>query len=269
MERTINNLKVYLNGDKKKQPIIFIHGFPFEHSMWQNQIDKLQNDYYCIAYDIRGLGQSYVGDGQYTMEAYVNDIYSIITELNLYKPVLCGLSMGGYIAFRTLESARIEFGGAILCDTKPEADTDKGKLIRAEKINQINVEGLDKFVETFVPTCFAENTKTDNSKLYYSTIKKAKQNNPIGVKGALFAMLSRTSTKRFLNRTKIPTLILVGEFDKLTPPKTMRKISEKISDSQFVIVPSAGHLSVLENPDFVTSKMKNFLDKKIMQLELN
>lgn len=261
MERIINSLKVYLYGDSEKQPIIFVHGFPYDHTMWMNQINELQRNYFCVTYDIRGLGQSYVGDGQYTMEAYVDDIYSIIDELKLVKPVLCGLSMGGYITFRTLESARVEFGGAILCDTKPDADADKGKLIRASKINQINVEGLDKFVENFVPNCFSDLTINTKPKLFNSVLNKSKQNNPIGVKGALFAMLSRTSTKKFLKKINFPTLILVGNYDKLTPPETMHKISEAITNSEFKIVPDAGHMTPLENPEFVTKSIKEFLSK--------
>ena len=169
--------------------------------------------------------------------------------------------MGGYITFRTLESARVEFGGAILCDTKPDADTEKGKLIRASKINQINVEGLDKFVESFVPNCFSDLTIKNKPELFNRVLNKSKQNNPTGVKGALFAMLSRTSTKNFLKKIDFPTLILVGKYDKLTPPKTMRKVAELIENSEFTIVPNAGHMTPLENPEFVTKSIKEFLSR--------
>ena len=99
MKVSINSLSVNTFGDQNNQPIIFIHGFPYDHSMWENQINFLKEKYFCVAYDVRGLGESYVGDGQYTMEAYVNDLFSIINELKLKRPILCGLSMGGYIAF--------------------------------------------------------------------------------------------------------------------------------------------------------------------------
>jgi len=104
MQKQINGLAVYTYGNKKNTPIIFVHGFPLDNTMWKNQIKFLQKDYYCITYDVRGLGNSYVGDGQYTMEAYVWDLFSIINELNLNKPVLCGLSMGGYISLRAVET---------------------------------------------------------------------------------------------------------------------------------------------------------------------
>ena len=102
MKHTINGLSVHTFGDNKNRSIIFIHGFPYDHSMWENQINILKEKYFCVAYDIRGLGESSLGDGQYTMEAYVDDLFSIIKDLQLNKPILCALSMGGYITLRAV-----------------------------------------------------------------------------------------------------------------------------------------------------------------------
>ena len=85
MEKNFNGLQVKTSGNSKNTPIIFIHGFPFDHSMWDKQLKTLGKKYYCISYDIRGLGQSYVGDGQYTMEAYVTDLFYIMQELSIEK----------------------------------------------------------------------------------------------------------------------------------------------------------------------------------------
>ncbi len=263
MKRVINSLSVNLYGHPEKQAIVFVHGFPYDHTMWMNQINALKDDYFCAAYDVRGLGESYVGDGQYTMEAYVMDLFSVIEGLNLKKPVVCGLSMGGYITLRALEISQETFSAAILCDTRAEADSDKGKLVRAQKINQINVDGLRAFVESFVPTCFAEKSKEDLKELYNEIINRSSGNDPIGVKGALIAMLSRTSTKRFLKEIKIPTLVIAGEKDALTPPSSMKKMAEKIKGAKFKIVPKAGHMSPIENPSFVNDAIKGFLKKKV------
>ena len=265
MKTVINSMTVYTFGNKAKQPLIFVHGFPYDHTMWNNQIKRLQKDYYCVAYDIRGLGESYVGDGQYTMEAYVDDLFSIINELNLDKPILCGLSMGGYISLRAVEKSQTTFNALILCDTKADADDDKGKLVRAEKINQINVEGLEKFVNEFVPNCFADETPKKKKKMFTETLEITKQQNPLGVKGALFAMLSRTSTKIFLKKIKIPTLLLVGAFDNLTPPTVMKEMADKIKDSEFGIAPRAGHMSPLENKSFVNDIISGFLKRRLNQ----
>ncbi|MBU1099526.1 MAG: alpha/beta hydrolase [Bacteroidetes bacterium] len=263
MEKYINGLFVKTAGNAKNQPIIFVHGFPLDHSMWNKQFKGLSKDYYCISYDIRGLGKSHVGDAQYTMEAFKDDLFSIIEDMKIEKAVLCGLSMGGYIALRAVEFAQDRFNALILCDTKAEADNDITKLARAGAINKINIEGLASFVDGFVPPLFAEEANKENKTVFNSTIDKAKQHNPQGVKASLLAMLSRTNTTPFLKKIKIPTLLLVGAQDKLTPPPVMRAIHEKIKDSEFGVAPRAGHLAPLENPKFVNDMISGFLKRRI------
>ncbi|MCX7798604.1 MAG: alpha/beta hydrolase [Melioribacter sp.] len=263
MKININGLSVNIFGKPENKPIVFIHGFPFDHTMWQNQINVLSDEYYCLAYDVRGLGESYVGDGQYTMEFYVDDLFSIIKELKLQKPTLCGLSMGGYIALRAIEREQEAFSALILCDTKSEADDNVGKLKRSENINIINTEGIKKFVDVFVPNCFADETIEEQKDLFNSILTKCYKQNPIGVKGAIIAIMSRTDTTAFLPQIKIPTLILCGSFDKLTPPQVMRTMSEKIPNSEFAIIPQAGHMSPIENPNAVNDLIKGFLKRKL------
>lgn len=262
MKQTINSLSVHTFGDNFNQSVVFIHGFPFDHTIWENQIDALKDEYYCVAYDVRGLGESYVGDGQYTMEAYVDDLFSVVNELNLHKPILCGHSMGGYIALRAVEKRQDKFGGLILCGTKSEADDNSAKLKRAASIDQINTEGLIKFVDPFVTNCFAEETPKEEEKLFLDTLFRAHKNDPIGVKGALIALVSRTDTSSFLPHIKIPTLVLSGSFDKISPPSLMRTLSEKIPNSEFAIIPQSGHMSVIENPDCVNDLILGFLKRR-------
>lgn len=261
MKKQINSLSVFEFGKKENPSIIFVHGFPFDHTMWGNQIKELQKEYHVIVYDIRGFGDSYVGDGQYTMEAYVSDLLSVVNEMNLNKPTLCGLSMGGYIALRAVEVAQEKFGSLILLDTKSQGDDDKGRLVRSININKINVDGLETFVEGFVSNVFAEESKTELKSVYTKTLKTSKSHNPLGVKGALFAMISRTDTTKSLKKIRIPTLVMGGAFDKLTPPSQLREMADKIKNSEFAVVPRAGHMSPLENPNFVNDMIRGFLKR--------
>jgi len=263
MKMKVNGLSVNSFGDPKNKPIIFVHGFPYDYSMWKDQIDVLKNNYHCIAYDVRGLGDSIVGDGQYTMEFYVNDLFAILNEMKLEKPILCGLSMGGYIALRAVEKNQNLFSGLILCDTRADADDNAGKLKRSENINIINTQGLNVFVDQFVRNCFADETPVEQEKMYQSVLKKSYKHNPIGVKGAIIAIMSRTETSSFLPEIKIPTLVLCGSFDKLTPPTLMRTLAEKIKDSEFGIIPRAGHMTPLENPEAVNDLIIGFLKRRI------
>ena len=259
MEYTVNGLKIFTKGKKNNKAIIFIHGFPYDHTMWDYQVEELKENYYCVTYDIRGLGQSYIGDGQYTMEAFVWDLYSIIDGLHIEDPIICGLSMGGYIVLRAIEKEPERFAGLILCDTRAHADNDEGKIARSNAIDKINVEGVESFVNDFVPKCFHKKSPVNHSEMYERILTITKNQNSVGVKGALIAMLSRGDTSSFLKKIKVPTLLLVGKKDILTPPDVMLDIAKDIKKSKYYVVPKAGHMAPLENSEFVNEKINKFM----------
>src|SRR5512135_2423281 len=126
-----NDPFVYVeSGPPSAMPVVFIHGFPFSHEMWQPQLEAVGKRHRAIAYDVRGHGGSFAGDGQYTIEGHVDDLLGLLDTLKIKKTVIVGLSMGGYIALRALERNPERFRAAVLCDTRSEADTDEGKLRR-------------------------------------------------------------------------------------------------------------------------------------------
>lgn len=254
-----NNLAVFQTGNVNNQTIIFIHGFPFDKKMWDLQIDYFKKDYHCNSYDIRGLGESPVGDGQFTMERFVDDLFDIIETFKITKPIVCGLSMGGYIALRAIERNEEIFKAVILCDTKSEADNNAGKINRANGIKEINDIGAEKFAENFVRKCFSKNFIATNKKEYAEVLNRSKKSNPIGLKGCLLAMAGRTDTTDYLDKIKIPALVFCGEEDKLTPPAVMKVMADKITSSKFHIIPRAGHITPVENSGFFNSQMEEFL----------
>jgi 3-oxoadipate enol-lactonase len=254
-----NNPAIFQKGDKNNSAIVFCHGFPFNHNMWDKQVEFFSKEYFCVTYDIRGLGESHAGDGQFTMEMFTDDLFYVIKELNLRKPVLCGLSMGGYIALRAVEKNQDLFSTLILCDTKSEADNNETKLKRALGIKTINEQGVENFINEFVPNCFAEETIKNKKEAYEETLSRALKSSSTGAKGCLLAMAGRTDTTEFLPKITMPALILCGEKDRLTPPDTMKEMADKIPGAEFHIVPGAGHLSPLENHVFVNEVTRRFL----------
>ncbi len=261
MKKVINGLSVFLSGENESKSIVFVHGFPFDHRMWQAQVEELSKEYLCVDYDIRGLGESTVGDGQFTMELFVDDLEKIIDELKLNRPVLCGLSMGGYISLRAVERIQEKLSALILCDTKSSADDNEGKLKRAAAIKQINLGEFDSFIESFVLNCFGEKFVKENNSEYRKVVERSKKNNPLGVKGCLLAMAGRTDTTGNLLKIKLPTLIICGSEDKLTPPSVMKPMAEHIPNSEFVLVNNAGHMTPIEYPQVASRAIKDFLKK--------
>ena len=142
----INGINVVEHGDSGKQTIIFVHAFPLCNRMWDSQVEALKNDYRVIVYDNRSFGYSEDDSGSLTIDTHVDDLFSIIEELKIVKPVVCGLSMGGYIALRALERNSGIFKAVILCDTRSLADDNAGKLKRFEQIKQIKAGGRNEYV---------------------------------------------------------------------------------------------------------------------------
>jgi len=262
MKKTVGGLSVLLEGNQKNRAIIFLHGFPYDHTMWHAQIAALSETYYCVAYDIRGLGDSSVGDGQFTMESFVDDLELMIGDLKDEKPpILCAFSMGGYIALRALERMENKFSALILCDTAAHADNNDAKLRRSDAIKRINAKGLTSFSKHFIAQCYSDAYKKEHKELVDKRITKSMKFNSIGVKGCVFAMLTRNDMTEFLPSIKIPTLLLCGEHDTLTPPSGMQTMAKQIEGSEFVLIKNAAHMSVVENPEESNEAIKAFLAK--------
>lgn len=259
MKRISDDLTIFAEGNPSNQAIIFLHGFPYDSSMWSKQINELKEHFYCITYDIRGLGKSAVGHGQFTMETFVDDLFALIEEIKPVKPVICGLSMGGYIALRAVEREQAKFKAVILCDTKAEADDNTGRLKRAAGMKNIDTDGIEKFVNDFIPNCFSHSFIKNHPAEYNSIIERAAQANPVGVKGAMLAMLARTDTAGFLHEIRIPALVVCGEHDKLSPPEQMKSMAAKIPGSVFKEIPNAAHMTPIENPAEFNKTVLSFI----------
>ncbi|HOJ18669.1 MAG TPA: alpha/beta hydrolase [Ignavibacteriaceae bacterium] len=254
-----NGISINTYGNKNNPSIIFVHGFVYDSAMWLKQITYLSNKYFCVAYDLRGLGNSDVGDGQYTMDSHVDDLISVITFLGLNKPILVGLSMGGYVSLRAIEREESLFSKLVLFDTRSDADTDQIKIKRAANVKQINTEGLDPFLNGFIPNCFSKKFREEHFEQFESFLLSAKRSSPIGVKGCLISMQGRSSTTQYLPGIKIPVLIFCGEHDILSPVEEMEGMAANIQTAEFVVVPDAGHISPVENHTFINKKLDKFL----------
>ncbi len=258
---TTNPLYVIEQGNHDAMPVIFLHGFPFSHEMWKDQIELVGKEFRAIAYDIRGHGKSYVGEAQFTIEHHVDDLIGLLDYLEIPKVVIVGLSMGGYITLRALERHPDRFRAAVLCDTKSEADTNEGKIKRFDGMKNVRAQGSEAFAETFSKAVFAPesfNTRPEAVALIKDIITSTPA---LSIAGTLLALAARTDTTPSLGQIKIPTLILVGEKDVTTPPANSQLMHEKIAGSELHIIPAAAHMSNLENPSVFNQHLLSFLKR--------
>ncbi|MGD0591022.1 MAG: alpha/beta fold hydrolase [Bacteroidota bacterium] len=263
MKTLINDITVsYIeHGSSQGLPVVFIHGFPFSRKMWEPQMLELPNDILAIAYDVRGHGFSDVGDGQFTIELFVDDLIVLLDHLGIEKAVLCGLSMGGYIALRAIERHPNRIKGLLLCDTKSEPDTSDEKIKRANSIKTIKSAGVSAFAENFVKAVFWPKTFEKNPGAIEFIKELVRANSALGICGTLLALASRTDTTQSLSSIDIPTCIIVGEYDLLTPPSCAQRMHEAIAGSELHILSNASHMSNLENIKDFNKRLTDFLKK--------
>ena len=266
MLASVNGLDLYYSdiGKAESVPIVFIHGFPFSSEMWKGQVQMLQDNkmnFRIIAYDLRGHGRSDVGDGQYTIELFVDDLIALLDHLKITKTILFGFSMGGYIGLRAIERNPDRFNALVLCDTMSTADSNEGKLRRTASIKLIKREGVKPFAEGFLKAVFAPQSYSTKPDIIEEARRMILSNSPVGICGALLAMAGRTDTTEALGRISVPTLILVGEHDAVTPPSAAKSMHERIKNSELHVIDNAAHMSNFENPIVFNEHLTKFLEK--------
>jgi 3-oxoadipate enol-lactonase len=263
MMAPVNGTNLYYAdiGRKESPPIVLIHGFPFSSEMWKGQEQMLQErNLRIITYDLRGHGRSDVGDGQYAIELLVDDLIALLDHLKITKTMLCGFSMGGYIALRAIERNPDRFNALVLCDTMSTADSNEAKVRRANSIKLVKKEGVGKFAEGFLKAVFAPKTFDTKPGVVDEIRRIIPSNSPLGICGALLALAGRTDTTEALAKIGVPTLIMVGEHDAVTPPAAAKIMHDRIPNSKLHIIENAAHMSNLENPNMFNEHLARFLD---------
>ncbi len=257
----VNNLMVsYTDEGKKGAPVvIFIHGFPFNKSMWNMQVEALKDNYRVIAYDIRGHGNSDAGNGDFSIELFVKDLLCLMDALNIGKTTLCGLSMGGYIALNAIENYPGRFDALILSDTHCIADTPEAKEKRMKAIESIRKNGVEKYADETIKNLFAPESFTTRKEEVASVSEMIVETSEQSLCNTLLALSVREETCSKLPEIKVPVLIMVGKEDKITPPAAAQLMHEKIKNSLLRIIEHAGHLSNMENNLEFNYQLKKFV----------
>lgn len=259
IKHNIRGLNVIEYGENNQSAVIFVHAFPLCLRMWDKQVEALEQSYRVVVYDLRSFGYSELGDGHFTIDSHVSDLISITDSLKLDKPVVCGLSMGGYITLRVLELYQNKFKAAILADTKTEADNNPTKIKRAEQIQMIKSGQREQFTENFIKGALTEANFNEKPELveFLKTMTGWQKNEAIT--GALLTLAARTDTTDFLEKLDLRTLIIAGKEDKLTPPEFSKIIYGKTKNSELKLISGSGHLPNMENPDEFNKEVIDFL----------
>jgi YbgC/YbaW family acyl-CoA thioester hydrolase len=249
-------LAVEVRGDGL--PVVLVHGFPFDRTMWRHQLAALSR---CkrVAPDLRGFGASSPTADGYSMGRFADDLIAVLDALGLEQAVFCGLSMGGYILFELLRRQPQRVRGLILADSRAEPDNAEGKRARDELIAVARSHGAAALVPLQIPKLLAESTRQANPEVVRQVGDMIQRASVPGIVGALEAMKERPDSRPLLPEIKVPTLVMVGAEDALTPPPLSRAMVNAIPGARYAEIPAAGHLSPLEQPLAATRAMADFL----------
>lgn len=253
-----SDLKVLDRGSGS--PVLLVHGFPLDHTMWQAQIEALSPTHRVIAPDQRGFGGSTATPGTVSMERFADDLNEVLTALGIDEPVtLCGLSMGGYIAWQFWRKHAARIGRLVLCDTRAQPDTAEAAKNRHAMAERVLADGPSVAAEAMLPKLFASQSQQRIPEVIEAQRRVMLAGTPEGIAAALRGMAQRPDARPWLASIGVPTLVIVGSEDAIAPPAEMREIAAAIAGAQFVEVPGAAHMTPLEQPDAVNSALRRFL----------
>jgi 3-oxoadipate enol-lactonase len=244
---------------KGETPIIFVHGFPFDKSSWAPQMAFMKRTQRVIAYDIRGFGGTNLGTIKPSMRVFADDLVKFMDNMGIPKAIVCGLSMGGYIALNAVQRYPERFKALILSDTQATADTEEAEKKRYQTIEQIKTDGLVVFTEGTLKNVFCADSRTHRKEVINQVKDVVLSTSPETIIATLTALAERADMTSSLKFITIPTLIICGKEDSMTPPNQAEALHIAIKNSRLHIIENAGHLSNLEQPAAFNTHLAGFI----------
>lgn len=254
----INDLQLAYTDTGIGRPIVLIHGYPFNRSLWNEQIAALSNSYRVIAPDLRGFGDSEASD-QAAMNDYAHDVASLLDHLEIPRAAIGGLSMGGYVALAFYKQFRSRVRALVLADTRAQADTEEGKQTREQQAQKALAEGMAGIADAMLPKLLTPETVSKRPEIVKRVRDMMLKTKPQGAAAALRGMAERDDQTELLAKIAVPTLIVVGSEDQITPVADSEKMHQAIAGSRLVVLEKAAHVSNLEQTEQFNEALLDFL----------
>jgi pimeloyl-ACP methyl ester carboxylesterase len=255
----IDDAEIEYDARGEGAPLLLLHAFPLGLFMWEAQVEALSATHRVVRFDARGFGGSAAGDGPLTMERIADDGAFLLDHLGIEKAVVGGCSMGGYAAFAFVRRHPQRLAGLILQDTRAGADSVEARANRATLAAKVLAEGASAAVEAFLPKLLGETTHRERPALVASVRERILGTPQQGIANALHGLAARADSRETLPTIAVPTLVLVGAEDALTPPPEAATMAAAIPRARLDVIPAAGHLANLENPGAVNAALSAFL----------
>ncbi|MEW6543026.1 MAG: alpha/beta fold hydrolase [Nitrospirota bacterium] len=260
MRAQINGITLAYDDRGTGLPLVFLHAFPFNRTMWEPQLKGLSDRFRVVTVDLRGHGESDAPLWHYTMDQFADDVKGLLDHLAVEQAVLAGLSMGGYLGFAFYRKYPERIKALVFADTRAEADKPETVAWRFNLAQRVYKEGAKAVADEMGPKLLSPKTYQTKPDLV-ALVRAISLSTPTsGALGDLMALAERPDSTPLLGRIACPTLVLVGQDDALTTVEENRRIAERIRGARFEVIPAAGHLSNLEQPETFNRAVRSFLE---------
>lgn len=239
--------------------LVLLHPFPAHHGIWMPVADLLSTRYRVTVPDLRGLGQSAPGEGIVTMEKHANDLLTLCQDTGIERATFAGNSIGGYLLFEFWRRYRERVSRLILADTKVAADTEEARKTRLSAAEDVLKRGTEPFIDAQLPRLMGESTHRNRPDLVQDAKRMMMQASAAGIAAVQRGMAERPDSTSTLSTIDVPTLVIVGDEDSLTPSSEMEKIHRGVRGSSIRRIPKAGHYAPFEQSEEVHRVIREFL----------
>jgi 3-oxoadipate enol-lactonase len=248
---------------RKRGALVLLHAFPLNARMWEPQLAFAGRGWHVVAPHVRGVDGGTGDPPAETIDDYTADLIDLLDGLHVDDAVVCGLSMGGYVAFSLLRRAPAYVRALVLADTRPQADTPEGRAARSATLKLVDEEGSRAVADSMIPKLLGDTTRAKRPEVVQRVRDLAASNSKESIAGAVRVLMSRPDSTPLLPTIRQPTLIIVGDEDAITPPSDAEQMRALIPGAELVRIPECGHLASLERPEAFNGALARFLDHRV------
>jgi pimeloyl-ACP methyl ester carboxylesterase len=241
-------------------PVVLLHPFPAHHEFWMPVAESLASRYRLVLPDLRGHGESGVGEGPATMAKHAADVARLIDDARIARAPLIGVSIGGYLLFEFWRKHRDRVAALGLCNTKALADNAEARAGRLQAANDVLERGIEPFLQSMGPRLFGKTTRETRPDLVDGAVRMMRQMSPEDIAQVQRGMAERPDSIDTLKTINVPTLLVTGDEDILTGINEAELMRQHIAGSQLRVIPKAGHYSPWEQPEEALKIIRQFLD---------
>lgn len=257
----MTGIEIPFTESGKGRPVVLLHGYPFDRSMWSDQLETIAAaGFRAIAPDLRGLGETKSTGEVATMDEMARDVAALLDHLDIEQAVICGLSMGGYVAFEFMHQFPDRVRGLVLAGTRAPADNDQEKAGREQQVQTMLRAGMVPISIATLPKLLAPRTLAEKTDVVKRVRAMITRSDPKGAAAAQRGMAARRDYTEDLTKINVPTLIIVGREDSIRPVADAEFMHRGIRDSRLEIIEDAAHMTNMEQPEAFNDALFSFLN---------